>query len=530
MNNKDFEILENADDETVEKLGNKYPVFDEKKREEIYKMTMKKMKEQNESTYTEYSEKIEGVEKYKRPVWQRVSAVAAAAAIVAGGFALFRNIPREGKNKGPDYMTEVTTDTTEPSTAAIDSDSSDPLQNSLNSAAKCLYTTANAALTEMNEEKEITGIFIISSDPSQNYNVSSDFNIDSFYEKLKYYNKYIDEYDYFFVIRKHFVFYTVCEKKQYDDILQFVTGQGNGDDENSTGLIATYPYRTVPLSLEEGNLEMTAIADLLEKPTDPLPSIHEIYDICVKLMSEGSSETTDDEQLTDNEQTADNEQTSDDLLLYEGEDYQEYVDTATDLIDKYQELIFIPTFKTEYDKNDEINFKVIPTDEEVYRELESDPAYVSDYQKAYDALLEYYASSHAGRYNRCTDERFTDIASFEEYAHSIVTDEVFNELFVYSQYSDKAFTDEIAGAKDGDTITLDRCSLFTMYNNKLYINTMEFAHGGFLESGSTDTYVYNVTETSFIVEQISMSEEEPIKYLYSFSRNSVNDEWRVDKI
>ena len=63
MNKKDFEILENADDDTVQKLEAQYPVFDEKKREEIYKMTMKKMKEQNEITYTEYSEKIEGVEK-----------------------------------------------------------------------------------------------------------------------------------------------------------------------------------------------------------------------------------------------------------------------------------------------------------------------------------------------------------------------------------------------------------------------------------------------------------------------------------
>ena len=379
----------------------------------------------------------------------------------------------------------------------------------------------------MNEEKALTGIFIISSDPSQNYNVSSDFDTDLFYEKLNLYMQSPINYDYFFVIRKYFVYYTVCEKQQYDDILQFAAGEKNGADENSAGLIATYPYRTVPLSLEEGNLEMTDIADLLEKPTDPLPSIHELYDICVKLMSEGSSETTD------------NEQNSDDLQLYEGEDYQEYADIAVDFIDKYEDMCNIIDYGTSYDENDEINFKVIPTEEEVHQELESNPAYVSDYQKAYNALLEYYASSHAGRYNRNTDERFNDIDDIKEYALSIISEDYFNKVFADS------LTDKLAGAKDGDTVTSDKCTFFTMYDGKLYVQNRIPAKGNLFDHWTnTPIKIYDVTETSFIAErewsmfnpeyEAAITDPEELESghmlnIYIFRKDPLTGEWRIDK-
>ena len=305
MNKKDFEILENADDDTVQKLEAQYPVFDEKKREEIYKMTMKKMKEQNEITYTEYSEKIEGVEKYKRPVWQRVTAVAAAAAIVAGGAVLFRNISREGKNKSSDHMTEVTTDTTDAtnSTELLDYEEYiELMQPQADSAAAALYNAANAALTEMNEEKELNELCIICSDESNNYNVSIDFDTDSFYDKLHYYfnnEEFYADYDYFIFVQGYNCIYTVCEKKKFDDIYDFPSDPRNNTDDIYTGLVATYPLESVPAIISEKSYDMTDIADLLEKPTDALPSIHELYDICVKLMSEGSSENTDTEQTDD---------------------------------------------------------------------------------------------------------------------------------------------------------------------------------------------------------------------------------------
>lgn len=542
MNKKDFEILENADDDTVQKLEAQYPVFDEKKREEIYKMTMKKMKEQNEITYTEYSEKIEGVEKYKRPVWQRVTAVAAAAAIVAGGAVLFRNISREGKNKNSDYMTEVTTDTAENTTNAplIDYDS-DVLQSEVNAVTEKLYRTACTILEEMNEEKALTGIYIISSDPTQNYNVSSDFDTDLFYEKLNLYMQSPINYDYFFVIRKYFVFYTVCEKQQYDDILQFAAGEKNGADENSTGLIATYPYRTVPLSLEEGNLEMTDIADLLEKPTDPLPSIHELYDICANLINAPKPPLP----ITDDGSYVDEKEIHGLSQIYEGEDYQEYADIAVDFIDKYEDMCNIIDYGTSYDENDEINFNVVPSEEEI--QYMEEIAYMNeatqnddaDEQKIYNDMVTYYEDINYGKYNRSTDERFNDIDDIKEYALSIISEDYFNEAFA------DTLTDKLAGANDGDTVTSDKCTFFTMYDGKLYVQNRIPGKGNLFDHWTnTPIKIYDVTETSFQAVrewsifapeyEASITDPEELKSghpvnIYIFKRDSVNDEWRIDK-
>ena len=554
MNKKDFEILENADDDTVQKLEAQYPVFDEKKREEIYKMTMKKMKEQNEITYTEYSEKIEGVEKYKRPVWQRVTAVAAAAAIVAGGAVLFRNISREGKNKSSDHMTEVATDNTEPSTVAIGSDSSDPLQNSLNSAAAAMYNAANAALTEMDEEKEIHELCIISSDKSLNYNVSNDFDTDSFYEKLKYYDNYIDEYEYFFVIQNYNCVYAACEKKQSDDILQFITGQENGADENSSGLVATYPLESVPAIISEKSYDMTDISDLMEEPTSPRPDLQELYDVCANLINAPKPpyETDHEDISVDNEQTSNNEQHSDDkptdslFQIYEGEDYQEYADIAVDFIDKYEDMCNIIDYGTSYDENDEINFNVVPSEEEI--QYMEEIAYMNeatqnddaDEQEIYDNLITGYEANHYGRYNRNTDERFNDIDDIKEYALSIISEDYFNKAFADS------LTDKLAGAKDGDTVTSDKCTFFTMYDGKLYVQNRIPGKGNLFDHWTnTPIKIYDVTETSFIAErewsmfapeyEAAITDPEELKSghpinIYIFKRDSVNDEWRIDEL
>lgn len=534
MNKKDFEVLENADDETVEKLGNRYPVFDEKKREEIYKMTMKKMKEQNESTYTEYSSKVEGVEKYKRPVWQRVSAIAAAAAIVAGGALLFSRLPREGKNKSSDHMTEVATDTTDAtnSTKLLDYEEYiELMQPQADSAAAALYNAANAALTEMNEEKELNELCIICSDESNNYNVSIDFNTDSFYDKLHYYfnnEEFYADYDYFIFVQGYNCIYTVCEKKKFDDIYDFPSDPRNNTDDIYTGLIATYPHEIVLTEIREKSFGHTDLSDLMEEPTFPRPTIYELYDICVKLMSEGSSENTDTEQ-------------TDGLFqIYDGEDYQEYADIAVDFIDKYEDLLRITNYGTSCDENDEINFKVVPYDGEIQDKKDASAAYDADDQKIYDDLVTYYEDIRYGRYNRSTDERFNDIDDIKEYALSIISEKYFNQAFADN------FTDNLAGAKDGDTVTSDRCSLFTVYDEKLYVQDI-MPGKGYLFDHWTDTpiEIYDVTETSFkavrewsmftpeyeatITDPEELESGHPFN-IYIFKRDSVNDEWRIDEL
>ncbi len=542
MNKKYFEILENADDDTVQKLEAQYPVFDEKKREEIYKMTMKKMKEQNEITYTEYSEKIEGVEKYKRPIWQRVTAVAAAAAIVAGGAVLFRNISREGKNKNSDYMTEVATDTTDAtnSTELLDYEEYiELMQPQADSAAAALYNAANAALTEMNEEKELNELCIICSDESNNYNVSIDFDTDSFYDKLHYYfnnEEFYADYDYFIFVQGYNCIYTVCEKKKFDDIYDFPSDPRNNTDDIYTGLVATYPLESVPAIISEKSYDMTDISDLMEEPTSPRPSIYELMTICQHLIQ---NPTIPPLPITDDGSYVDEKEIYGLSQIYDGEDYQEYADIAVDFIDKYEDMCNIIDYGTSYDENDEINFNVVPSEDEIQYMKEATQNEDADEQEIYDNLMMVYEADHYGRYNRNTDERFNDIDDIKEYVLSIISEDYFNEAFA------DTLTDKLAGAKDGDTVTSDRCTFFTMYDGKLYVQNRIPGKGNLFDHWTnTPIEIYDVTETSFkAVRELSIFTPEyesiiadpeelksgHISNIYIFKRDSVNDEWRIDK-
>lgn len=548
MNKKDFEILENADDDTVQNIENKYPVIDEEKRAEIYKMTMKKMKEQNEITYTEYSEKIEGVEKYKRPVWQRATSVAAAAAIVAGGALLFSRLPREGKNKSSDHMTEVATDTTDAtnSTELLDYEEYiELMQPKADSAAAALYNAANAALTEMNEEKELNELCIICSDESNNYNVSIDFDTDSFYDKLHYYfnnEEFYADYDYFIFVQGCNCIYTVCEKKKFDDIYDFPSDPRNNTDDIYTGLVATYPLESVPAIISEKSYDMTDISDLMEEPTSPRPSIYELMTICQHLIQ---NPTIPPLPITDDGSYVDEKEIHGLSQIYEGEDYQEYADIAVDFIDKYEDMCNIIDFGTSYDENDEINFNVVPSEEEI--QYMEEIAYMNeatqnddaDEQEIYNDMVTYYEDINYGKYNRSTDERFNDIDDIKEYALSIISEDYFNEAFA------DTLTDKLAGAKNGDTVTSDRCTFFTMYDGKLYVQNRIPGKGNLFDHWTnTPIEIYDVTETSFQAVrewsmfapeyEASITDPEELKSghlinIYIFKRDSVNDEWRIDK-
>ncbi len=542
MNKKDFEILENADDDAVQNIENKYPVIDEEKREEIYKMTMKKMKEQNEITYTEYSEKIEGVEKYKRPVWQRATSVAAAAAIVAGGALLFSRLPREGKNKSSDHMTEVATDTTDAtnSTELLNYEEYiELMQPQADSAAAALYNAANAALTEMNEEKELNELCIICSDESNNYNVSIDFDTDSFYDKLHYYfnnEEFYADYDYFIFVQGYNCIYTVCEKKKFDDIYGFPSDPGNNTDDIYTGLVATYPLESVPAIISEKSYDMTDISDLMEEPTSPRPSIYELMTICQHLIQ---NPTIPPLPITDDGSYVDEKEIYGLSQIYDGEDYQEYADIAVDFIDKYEDMCNIIDYGTSYDENDEINFNVVPSEDEIQYMKEATQNEDADDQEIYDNLMMVYEADHYGRYNRNTDVRFNDIDDIKEYALSIISEDYFNEAFA------DTLTDKLAGAKNGDTVTSDRCTFFTMYDGKIYVQNRIPAKGNLFDHWTnTPIEIYDVTETSFKAvrelsiftpeyESIIVDPEElrsgHISNIYIFRKDPLTDEWRIDK-
>ena len=79
--NREFDILENADDNEIELLA-KVPVLTQKEKDRMLKMSKKKLDNKNRENNIE--EQVSGVEQYRRPKWQPIFSAAACVALVAG--------------------------------------------------------------------------------------------------------------------------------------------------------------------------------------------------------------------------------------------------------------------------------------------------------------------------------------------------------------------------------------------------------------------------------------------------------------
>ena len=99
MKKFDLGILDNADDDVIEKL----PPYssDEETRKRVLAMSEKKfdelMNEKKDEKNNKYSVSVSGVEKYRKPVWYRVLSTAAAVAVIAGGLGTAALLNNKGK-------------------------------------------------------------------------------------------------------------------------------------------------------------------------------------------------------------------------------------------------------------------------------------------------------------------------------------------------------------------------------------------------------------------------------------------------
>ncbi len=131
-----------------------------------------------------------------------------------------------------------------------------------NSTAHSLYNAVNTALTELDEEGyDISGSFIISSDESQNYNVSSEIDTEDLIGRTRVYFEDIDTLDYFLVITDGMCSYTACQEKD--------------SEENYVG---TRPANTIPSSIDNGYVETEDMDE------DEEYTLQELYDIAKELI------------------------------------------------------------------------------------------------------------------------------------------------------------------------------------------------------------------------------------------------------
>ena len=125
-NNKiDFNILENADKETVDMISDKYQLVSDNDKKKMLAMSRNKYnklvdEDDNSADNNSDSDVIKGVEIYSRPKWYKPAKIAAAAAAVLIVFTssrlLLSSVSPPSTNSGSENVTEITTDI-QPSTA-----------------------------------------------------------------------------------------------------------------------------------------------------------------------------------------------------------------------------------------------------------------------------------------------------------------------------------------------------------------------------------------------------------------------------
>lgn len=99
-----MDLLDNADDEMLEKLESLQNVDEDMKRR-VFSMSEKKYEKLKDERYFTENAPVEGVETYRRPHWlSRAMAAAAALVLVGGGLGVYKLLDRNGR---PDMQSEV---------------------------------------------------------------------------------------------------------------------------------------------------------------------------------------------------------------------------------------------------------------------------------------------------------------------------------------------------------------------------------------------------------------------------------------
>ncbi len=87
-------FFDNADEKTIDTIAEKYPPLSSHDKERLYAMSKKKYNKEMTENTGNYIE-VSGVERYRKPVWQKIASVAAvvvvAVGVVGGGITLTRN-------------------------------------------------------------------------------------------------------------------------------------------------------------------------------------------------------------------------------------------------------------------------------------------------------------------------------------------------------------------------------------------------------------------------------------------------------
>ena len=98
--NREFDMLENADDKTLELLS-EVPVLTKEEKERMLAMSKKKLDKMNRESNINFNNKeyeVSGVERYHRPKWHRIATVAACMLLIGGIGGTIHTLSRNKAN------------------------------------------------------------------------------------------------------------------------------------------------------------------------------------------------------------------------------------------------------------------------------------------------------------------------------------------------------------------------------------------------------------------------------------------------
>ncbi|WP_019679599.1 hypothetical protein [Ruminococcus flavefaciens] len=167
---KEFDI----DLETADRIAKEYPSLSDSAKERMFNMTKKKINLTNAAD-EDNNDSVHGVEKYNRPGWIKFAGMAAAVAIIAGGFGggtyLFHKMkdsaPNTSATSGTEPATESSSFTTE--TATESSVITSITTITITTAATTATTAVAETTTEATETKSLTPEEEIAHNLTDNY-------------------------------------------------------------------------------------------------------------------------------------------------------------------------------------------------------------------------------------------------------------------------------------------------------------------------------------------------------------------------
>lgn len=544
-----FDVLENADDNTVETIEQKYPVLDEEQTEKILRMSLKKMQTANKNDDNVAT--VKNVHEYhtvpvepdRRPIWRHVTGLVAAAAIVAGVVMAYSHMIE------PDHKTPGTSSSQpDVSSATVSTEEID---------------IAEEAGKVLDKYEDFVNVFLIHDNISTSDSISFCSN-----PTVKFY-RFQDER---FANRSDLIAYakTVFDSDYFWDNYNIVGRDITSDTPSPNGyagysieqvfwsdkipvfinyndnLYAYYFDHTNPdlndelslsrLSLENYITDFTwkdeaETVDIVNKDTFIVTKDSVIVrNLCTvtETVALTVTKSEDGQWLITDVKT----EILDTVKPYEEfDENSECVQIAKDLTDKYAVIMDLWEREVALDKNDVIQFTIIPT--------ENDKKYLTE--KEYQAAIEFNASMQYGTYYRCTDERFQSVADIETFIRSVLSKE-WADIMVRQQ-----LTNCFDGLSPGDEVEYNcidhNLPVFIMYDNKLYVQGFLPNEDIFFDHWTeTPIRVLYATENKIQVQrewthpvpehEESLSDQENSdRYVNSYViiKDAENGEWRIDQ-